>query len=134
MARKIINCADTLDWEGVVTHALSLEGAEQATHFGRPAVKVNGRAMLSLGREKGSFALHIDMETKQLLIDNDPRTYWETAHYQGWPMVLVRYDAPDQEHVFAMVERAWLQARALGPPGSGRTSQSPAPKRQKRHR
>jgi hypothetical protein len=125
MAREVgKGSLDTLSWEGVVARALSLEGTEQSTHYGRPAVKVNGRAILSVGREIGSFALHIDRETKQLLIDKDPRTYWQTAHYQGWPWVLVRYDAPDREHVFAMVKRAWTQARILGPAGARRPPRS----------
>jgi hypothetical protein len=67
--------SEPLDWETVVSHALSLEGAERATDYGKPAVKVNGRAFLSTGREIGSFALHIDAETMQLLVDNNSRTY-----------------------------------------------------------
>jgi hypothetical protein len=131
-ARKeaIKRSSPALDWESVVTHALSFKGTELATHYGRPAVKVNGRAMLSVGRKEGSFALHIDLETKQLLIETNPLTYWQTTHYEGWPTVLVRYDSTEQEHVLAMVKRAWQQAQSLGPPRS-RYSRSATNKRRK---
>ena len=133
MVRKISTPqSEPLDWESIVTQALSLEGAERATHYGKPAVKVNGRTFLSTGREVGSFALHIDAETKQLLIDHNSRTYWQTSHYEGWPTVLVRYDTPDSEHVFGMVYRAWQQALANGAPSSERNSHSAKPKRKPR--
>jgi hypothetical protein len=120
-----------LDWESVVAHALSLDSTELTTHYRSPAVKVNGRPVLSVGHEEGSFALHIDAETKQLLIDNDPRTYWQTKHYEGWPTLLVRYDTCDRKHVLAMVERAWQQALSLEPPRARKPSASTPGKRRK---
>jgi len=102
----------SLDWDGVVAHALALPGAELSTSYGRPAVKANGRAFVSPGREDGSFCLHVDLDTIALLKETDPATYWQTAHYEGWAAVLVRYDGPDPDRVYAMIERAHGQALA----------------------
>jgi hypothetical protein len=105
----------SLDWDSVVAHALSLPDTELSTSYGQPAVKLstNGRAFLSPGREAGSFCLHIDRDTIEMLKDTDPETYWQSAHYEGWPAVLVRFDSPDPNRVLAMIEKArdWNAAR-----------------------
>jgi len=84
-----------LDWDAVVTFAAGLPGAERGTHYGAPAVKANGNAFVAPGREAGSFCLLIDRDTVDMLTQTDPDTYWQTAHYEGWPAVLVRYDSAD---------------------------------------
>ena len=106
----------SLDWERVVDFAASLPGAERSTYYGGPAVKVNGHAIISPGREKGSFCLLIDLDTVEMLKETDPGTYWQTPHYEGWPAVLVRYDTADPERVLAMIERSADQSRARKPP------------------
>ena len=84
------------------------------THYGGPAIKVasNGRAFLSGSREPGSFALMIDLDTKEVLLETDPATFWQTPHYEGWPAVLVRYDNDDPDRVQDMIARARDQAAA----------------------
>jgi hypothetical protein len=104
-----------LTWENIVAHALSLKGAEPGTHFGKPTVKANGRSLISPGRETGSFVLHTDAATKLLLLETDPNTYWQTAHYEGWPSLLVRYDSTDPDRVLAMVAKAYELAMASKP-------------------
>ena len=100
-------------WDAIVTYALSLEGTERATYFGKPAVKANGHPLVSPGREKDSFVLYIDTDTKLMLMETEPATYWQTPHYDGWPTVLVRYDSADPERVLAMIARSrdWAVSR-----------------------
>ena len=105
-----------LNWDQVVACALSFAGAERGTHFGKPTVKANGRALISPGREPGSFVLHTDAATKLFLLETDPDTYWHTPHYEGWPSLLVRYDSADPERVLAMVEQAYKLAITSKPP------------------
>lgn len=108
-----------LDWDRVAAHALSLPGATLSTSYGHPAVKAaNGRPFIATGREPGSFCLMIDLDRVEMLKDTDPHTYWQTAHYEGWPAVLVRYDSGDPDRVRAMIEAAheWNAARAKARP------------------
>ena len=105
-----------MTWDEVVAFALGLPGAEMSTRYGKPAVKANGRAFVSPGREDGSFCLHIDRDMVEMLKDTDPDTYWQTPHYEGWPALLVRYDSADPDRVRAMIERAHEQALALPRP------------------
>ena len=101
-------------WDDLVAFALALPDTVVAPHYGKPAVKVasNGRAFVSESREPGSFVLQIDIDTKAMLIETDPNSFWQTAHYEGWPGLLVRYDSSDPERVHAMIERAHAQAAA----------------------
>jgi hypothetical protein len=105
----------TLDWHKVTSFALGLPDTELSTSYGKPAIKTvsNGRAFLNPGREEDSFVLAIDHDTKEMLIETDPETFWQTPHYHGWPGLLVRYDSADPERVFAMIERSrdWTAAR-----------------------
>jgi hypothetical protein len=100
----------------IVAHALTLEGTEPGTHFGKPTVKANGRALIRLGREAGSFVLHTDPPTKLLPLETDPATYWQTPHYERWPSLLVRYDSADPRRVLALVEKPYDSAMARKPP------------------
>lgn len=105
----------SLDWNSITAFALGLADTELSTSYGKPAIKVmsNGRAFLHPSREEGSFVLAIDQETKDMLIETDPETFWQTPHYHGWPGLLVRYDSADPERVLATIERSrdWTAAR-----------------------
>jgi hypothetical protein len=105
-------------WEEVVAFALTLPGTELSTSWGSPAVKVaaNGRAFLYTGREPDSFVLAIDQDSKLILLETDPDTYWQTPHYEGWDGVLVRFASDDPERVASMIERARDEAAAKKPP------------------
>lgn len=106
--------AGLASWDEVTTFALTLPGTELSTYFGQPSIKVaaNGRAFLSLGREADSFVLLVDADSKELLTETEPATYWQTPHYEGWPALLVRHASGDPERVAAMIERARDQAAA----------------------
>ncbi len=101
-------------WDEAVAFALSLPGTELSTSYGKPAVKVNGRAFLYTGHEeKSSFGIAVDLDTVEMLKETDPETFWQTPHYEGWPAVLIRYDSKDPERVREIIERshAWTSAK-----------------------
>jgi hypothetical protein len=111
------------NWDEAVALALSLPGTELSTSYGKPAVKVNGRALLYTGHEDStSFGVAIDLDTVEMLKETDPATFWQTPHYEGWPAVLVRYDSADPERVRSIVERshAWTAAKPKPRPRKGR--------------
>lgn len=101
-------------WDEAVAFALALPGTELSSSYGKPAVKVNGRAFLFLGREEEtSFGVAIDLDTVEMLKATDPGTFWQTPHYEGWPAVLVRYGSQDPERVRDIVRRShnWTVAK-----------------------
>jgi hypothetical protein len=108
--------ADALDsWDKVAAFALTLAGTVAGTSYGKPAVKIaaNGRSFLHLGREPAtSFVVEIDVATVDMLLATDPDSFWQTAHYVGWPALLVRYASRDPDRVRAVIGQARVQAAA----------------------
>lgn len=110
-------------WDEAVAFALTLPGSELSTSYGKPAVKVNGRAFLYSGREEEtSFGVALDLDTVEMLKETDPGTFWQTPHYEGWPAVLVRYGSEDPERVREIVMRshAWTAAKPRPRPRKGK--------------
>ncbi len=108
-------------WDEVVAFALTLPGTELGISYGGPAVKMRGKAFIYPSREPDSFGVASPLGEKQILIETDPGTFWETDHYRGWPAVLVRYHSPDRERIENVITRAWwdrafkAQRTAFGP-------------------
>lgn len=105
-----------MTFDEAVAYALTLPDTELSTSYGRPAVKIvsNARAFLFTGHEEdSSFGIAIDLDTKEMLMETDPDTFWQTPHYANYPAVLIRYDSPDPERVLAMIERSrdWTAAK-----------------------
>ena len=95
------------DWAEVSDFALSLPDTELSSSYGKPAVKLRGKAFVYPGREKGSFCVATPLDEKEMLMLTDPRTFWETPHYSGWPAVLVRFGSSDRERIENVIRRAW---------------------------
>ena len=52
-----------------------------------------------------------DLEMKDVLLQNDPRVFFTTPHFDGYPAVLVRLDKIGVKKLKEVIEEAWL-ARA----------------------
>lgn len=94
-------------WDDVVAFACALPDVEMASFYGTPCPKVNGKAFVSPGREEGSFHVMSPHEEKEVLLETDPDTFWQTAHYEGWPGLLVRFGSDDPDRIAAVIRRAW---------------------------
>lgn len=107
------------DWDDVVAFACALPEVTMASYYGHPVPKVNGKAIVSQGREPGSFHLPVGHSDKAMLMETDPDTFWQTPHYEDWPGVLVRYNRA-RERVQLYIVRSWwdrarpAQRRAFG--------------------
>lgn len=105
-----------MTWEEAVAFGLDLPDTELSTSYGKPAVKVasNRRAFLFSSHEADtSFGVSIDLNTIEMLKETEPETFWQTAHYEGWPAVLIRYQSKDPERVREVIERARDWSAAL---------------------
>ena len=95
------------DWAEVADFALSLPGTERSTSYGKPAVKVRDKAFLFPGREAGSFAVMSPLDEKELLMETEPDTFWETPHYSGYPAVQIHFTSPSRDRIEMVIQRAW---------------------------
>ena len=102
------------NWAAVVEAGTALPGVEQGTSYGRPALRFRGRTLAAAtAPEPGSFVLHVAADEKEVLIETDPATFWETDHYRGWPAVLVRYGGDASERITILLTRAWWDRATL---------------------
>jgi hypothetical protein len=110
-------------WDDVAAFALTLPATEPSTSYGQPAIKTRGKLICSTGHESGSFHVAAPHAEKAVLIESDPATFWQTAHYANWPGLLVRYGSRDADRIRIVLTRAWWD-RA---PKAARADHGPRP-------
>ena len=73
---------------------LRLPGVEETTMYGGAALKLNGRLVACMATNKaaepGTVVMRTTFEQRDLMIAEDPGTYYLKPHYQTFPVVLVR--------------------------------------------
>jgi hypothetical protein len=99
------------DWETVRELAGSFPGAEESTTYGQPAFKVGGKLFAWISPDRaadGALALRVDPDEKPLLVESAPDRYFETPHYAGHPIVLVRMSRIGRGELRERIEDSWL--------------------------
>jgi hypothetical protein len=96
-----------LTWDDAARVARDLPDAEEATTYGQPCFKVNGRPFLNVGRVAGAIVTRAPDEERDLLIAARPDAYFVTPHYEGWEAVLVRLDAVDDDELAGRIEDSY---------------------------
>ncbi|KQN71830.1 MmcQ/YjbR family DNA-binding protein [Sphingomonas sp. Leaf62] len=96
------------DWTEVVAIGCTLPGVEPGSSYGRPALRFRNRTLAgTTAPGSDSFVLHVAEGEKDMLIETDPATFWQTDHYRGWPVVLVRYGTNASDRIATLLHRAW---------------------------
>lgn len=90
-------------------YALTQPGAEDSTLFDGRCIRVRGHWIVNASREPDCLALALDLGTVDFLMETEPRTYFQTPHYEGWPAVLVRYEAADDDRLREQIDKAWAR-------------------------
>ena len=95
------------DWDTVVAYARALPDVVMEKHWGALCPKLNGKGLFAPGREQGSFCLYVTMAEKEMLIETDPDTFWQTDHYRSYPAVLARFGTDAHDRIALYVQRRW---------------------------
>ena len=98
-----------MNWADVVAMGTLLPGVEAGTSYGRPALKVRGKAIAVAGKEPDHFVLMVGLDELDVLIETEPQVFFQTDHYRSWPAVLARYATADHARIAMVLERAWTQ-------------------------
>ena len=73
---------------------LRLPGVEESTMYGTPALKLGKRLVACIASNKsaepGTLCLRTTFEQRDILIAEEPATYYLKPHYETFPVVLVR--------------------------------------------
>jgi hypothetical protein len=89
-------------FEIVRSVGLALPGVEAATRYdGSPVLKVGGSFMAGLAMhpsaEPETLVVRADVQERDWLIEDAPKTYYLTDFYRKYPLVLVRLSQIDRE-------------------------------------
>jgi hypothetical protein len=89
--------------------AMSLPGAyEQASYDGRPSWRTRPRMFTWIRDEPEALVVWVDsLDEKELMIAAEPRVFFTTPHYDGYPMVLVRLEAIDATRARELITESW---------------------------
>jgi hypothetical protein len=88
--------------------AAHLPGVEVSSWYGTPALKVAGKGF-ARWKAPGVLVVLCPLGLKEMLMEAEPDLYYETPHYEGWPAMLVRMGAIDDERLRDRLECAWRQ-------------------------
>lgn len=95
------------DWDDACAFVLTLPDVVMEKWWCTRCPKLNGKGLMSPGREAGSFALMVTQAEKQILLEIDPDTFWQTDHYRNYPMLLIRYGTASRDRIELYIRRAW---------------------------
>ena len=82
-------------WGDVRELGLQLPNAEESIAWGTPVLRLNGNIFAALpihkSAEPGSLSIHCDPSVRDAMIEEQPDVYYTAAHYENYPVVLVRF-------------------------------------------
>ena len=96
-----------VSFETVRRLALELPAVEEGTSYGTPAFRVRGKFLGRLREDGESLAIKCGFEERDFRIQADPKTFFTTDHYRGYPTVLVRLATVDPADLRDVLEQAW---------------------------
>jgi hypothetical protein len=89
--------------------AMSLPGAyEQSSYGGRPSWRTKNRMFTWIRDDPEALVLWVEsLDEKELMIEAEPRVFFTTSHYDGYPMVLMRLEAIDVKRAKELITESW---------------------------
>lgn len=87
--------------------ALALPEVVERTSYGTPSFHVRDRFFCRLLEDEESIVVYVDPVERSELVEWKPKTFQVTAHYQNYPMVIVRLAAAEREEVREVLVESW---------------------------
>jgi hypothetical protein len=106
-ARPPRRTARGVSFEDVCTLAAALPGVERGVSYGTPSLKVKGKFLLRLKEDGETVAIKVPMDDRDLLLAADPRVFFVTDHYRGYPAILFRLAEITRGQLDDLLERGW---------------------------
>jgi hypothetical protein len=104
---KIPTKTSPVPFETLRALALALPGVEEGTSYGTPAFKVKGKLLARLWEDGDTLVLKVGFDAREILMQADPGTYFNTPHYDGYPSVLVRLSRIAPDALAEALDTAW---------------------------
>ena len=95
-------------WDDVVDIATGFPGVETSTTYGNPSLKVKGKFMCRLRTDPDALVVRVlDLPDREALLQGQPKVFFSTPHYDGYPYVLVRLAKVGRRQLRELIEDAW---------------------------
>lgn len=106
-------------FDAAIAIGRTLPDVEVTTTWGAPALKVRGKMFacvaINKSAEPDSMVIRMDMAQRDLLIEEDPSTYYLTDHYVDYPCVLVRLSRVSPDSLRDLIRGAHRFVSAKAP-------------------
>jgi hypothetical protein len=95
---------------------LRMPGVEESTMYGSPALILGGRLVACIASHKsaepGTLVLRTTFEQRDVMIAEEPATYYLKPHYETFPVVLVRLSKVSRDAMSDLLTGAFTVIRA----------------------
>ena len=106
-------------FDAAIAIGRTLPDVEVTTTWGASALKVRGKMFacvaINKSAEPNSMVVRMDMAQRNLLIEEDPATYYLTDHYVDYPCVVVRLSRVSPEALDDLIRGAHRFVSATAP-------------------
>jgi hypothetical protein len=86
----------------------SFPEANEKSSYGNPAFFVAKKFFTRYRKDDNSVVFIVDgIDTRDMMLELDPKTYHITDHYKDYPAVLVRMERITPDELKLMLERRW---------------------------
>jgi hypothetical protein len=90
--------------------AASFPEAHEKPSYGNPAFFIAKKFFTRYRKDDNSVVFIVDgIDTRDMMLELDPKTYHITDHYKDYPAVLVRMERITPDELKLMLERRWRQ-------------------------
>ena len=88
--------------------ALSLPSTSEKPSYGTPGFRVKDRLFARIHEEDDILVLWVESEEEKLaMIATDPAKFFTTPHYNGHPMVLIRFAEVNRDELEELIVDSW---------------------------
>lgn len=94
-------------WEDVLEIAEALPEVEVSTWFRTPALRISKKGFVRLRSEDGGLVVLCDLDEKAAFLASGDPAFYTSAHYEGYPAILVNLAHIDLHTLSMLVTRAW---------------------------
>jgi hypothetical protein len=97
----------TVSVDAVRAIALGLPATAEKLCWGTPAWYVKGKIFARILEDGVSVVVKVDFDERAALLQEDPKVYAVTPHYEGYPMVIVRLTKVTKGDLEERLIEAW---------------------------
>ncbi len=103
---------------------LTLDGVEEGTSYGSPALKVRGKMFACIATDKSAepdtLAVRVSFLERDLRLQAEPDVYYLKPHYVNHPCVLARLGTISDDALRELLETGWRFGRSARTRGAAK--------------